>query len=749
MTEEGPLTLLGTYLDIRDRVLCCDERGLLGLAFHPNYASNGYFFVYYTHKEDGVLQNGDVVIARYRAQPPTSNTVNSNTESILLTIEHSTHGNHNGGGMAFGPDGYLYASVGDGGGGGDPLGSGQSLATHLGKVLRFDVDVNPDVAPFYEVPGDNPFVGTPGAMEEIWAWGLRNPWRISFDRLTGDLFIADVGQNNREEVNFQLADSAGGVNYGWPRMEGIACYNPSSGCQTGSLVLPILDYSHSDGCSITGGYRYRGTAVPTLHGTYVFGDYCSKKIWAGVQAGNGAWSRVELLSTNLSISTFGEDADGELYVAALEGAVYRLVRVPYGATYQASTFAIASGATLTVPVTVTNTGSLPWDANSAFRLAYHWYQGSTLVTWDGLRTILLLPFPPAEASPSRPPSRLRPRPAPTPSSGTWSGSPSPGSPARAWLRRPSPSLSPPARLVPTAPPTRLPPSPPPPAPPSRSPSPSPTPAPSPGTPTAPSASPTTGTRAPPSSPGMGCARSSPPPFPPAEASPSRPPSRLRPRPAPTPSSGTWSGSLSPGSPARAWLRRPSPSLSPPARLVPTAPPTRLPTFATASGATLTVPVTVTNTGSLPWDANSAFRLAYHWYQGSTLVTWDGLRTILPSSVPPGGSLTLQASVKAPASAGTYTLKWDMSGVCHLVLRPGRGHDEPVHRRALTLSGHDWTRPAGTGPPSGLDPGKTCTVSGRRRHSSSPPSDGPPSNGCDESKRIRGHPGRSREVENPP
>ncbi len=327
VTEEGPLTLLGTYLDIRDRVLCCDERGLLGLAFHPNYASNGYFFVYYTHKEDGVLQNGDIVIARYRAQPPTSNTVNSNTESILLTIEHSTHGNHNGGGMAFGPDGYLYASVGDGGGGGDPLGSGQSLATHLGKVLRFDVDVNPDVAPFYEVPGDNPFVGTPGAMEEIWAWGLRNPWRISFDRLTGDLFIADVGQNNREEVNFQLADSAGGVNYGWPRMEGIACYNPSSGCQTGSLVLPILDYSHSDGCSITGGYRYRGTAVPTLHGTYVFGDYCSKKIWAGVQAGNGAWSRVELLSTNLSISTFGEDADGELYVASVGGTVNRFVPV--------------------------------------------------------------------------------------------------------------------------------------------------------------------------------------------------------------------------------------------------------------------------------------------------------------------------------------------------------------------------------------------------------------------------------------
>ena len=322
-------------------------------------------------------------------------------------------------------------------------------------------------------------------------------------------------------------------------MEGTACYGPPSGCQTGSLVLPIMEYSHGDGCSITGGYRYRGTAIPALHGAYVFGDFCSKKIWLGVQSPSGNWTRADLLATNLSISTFGEDATGEVYVAALEGAVYRLVRVPYGATYQASTFAIASGATLTVPVTVTNTGSLPWDANSAFRLAYHWYQGSTLVTWDGLRTILPSSVPPAEASPSRPPSRLRPRPAPTPSSGTWSGSSSPGSPARAWLRRPSPSLSPPA-------PTR-------------------------------------------------------------------------------PYGATYQAS----------------------------------TFAIASGATLTVPVTVTNTGSLTWDANSAFRLAYHWYQGSTLVTWDGLRTILPSSVPPGGSLTLQASVKAPASAGTYTLKWDM------------------------------------------------------------------------------------------
>ena len=326
----GALTPLGTFLDIQDRVLCCSERGLLGLAFHPNYATNGYFFVYYTHKDNGALQDGDIVIARYRAQPPTANTVNSNTESILLTIEHSIHANHNGGAMAFGPDRYLYASVGDGGGGADPFGSGQSVETHLGKILRFDVDVSAGggAAPYYTIPPGNPFASSTGdEKKEIWAWGLRNPWRIAFDRLTGDLFIGDVGQDKREEVNFQPADSPGGVNYGWPRMEGIACFNPGSHCQTGSLELPILDYTHSEGCSITGGYRYRGTEIPTLHGAYVFGDFCSKKIWVGVQAGNGTWSRAELLSTSLSISTFGEDANGELYVASVGGTVHRFVRV--------------------------------------------------------------------------------------------------------------------------------------------------------------------------------------------------------------------------------------------------------------------------------------------------------------------------------------------------------------------------------------------------------------------------------------
>ncbi len=329
LTEAGSATFLDTFLDIRGLINCCGERGLLGLAFHPDYATNGYFFVYYTRAGDG-----DVVLARYQAPTPGANTSNHSSARILLTIPHSTYGNHNGGGLVFGPDGYLYAAVGDGGGGGDPLGSGQSLGTLLGKILRLDVDVLDDVAPYYQIPPDNPFVDTPGARPEIWAFGLRNPWRIGFDRMTGDLFVADVGQSSREEVNLQPAGSPGGENYGWPRMEGTACYQPTSGCQTGSLVLPILDYSHAEGCSITGGYRYRGTALPALYGAYVFGDYCSEKIWIGVQSPAGTWSRADLLSTSLSISTFGEDATGELYVADLSGAVYRLVRAPYGATYR-------------------------------------------------------------------------------------------------------------------------------------------------------------------------------------------------------------------------------------------------------------------------------------------------------------------------------------------------------------------------------------------------------------------------------
>jgi glucose/arabinose dehydrogenase len=389
LTETGSIIFLDTFLDIRSLVSCCGERGLLGLAFHPNFESNGYFFVHYTRASDG-----DIVLARYQAPSASSNTVDPSTARILLTVDHSTYGNHNGGGIAFGPDGYLYVPLGDGGGGGDPLHNGQNLGALLGKILRLDIDAQDDLPPYYEIPPDNPFVGTQGARPEIWAWGLRNPWRIGFDRFTGDLFIADVGQDAREEVNLQPADSLGGLNYGWPRMEGTACYSPSSGCQTGTLVLPILDYSHAEGCSVIGGYRYRGAGIPTLNGAYVFGDFCSDKIWIGVQSPSGSWSRADLLATSFNISTFGEDSSGEIYVADVNGAIYRLNRVSYEAAYRSSTFSTTAGATLTVPITLTNTGSLTWDANNLFHLGYHWYQGSTPVTWEGVRTRLPSTVPP-------------------------------------------------------------------------------------------------------------------------------------------------------------------------------------------------------------------------------------------------------------------------------------------------------------------------------------------------------------------
>ena len=379
VTLDGPFGAPSTFLDITDRVLCCGERGLLGLAFHPDFAGNRYFFVYYTRKDDG-----DVVIARFRAFADGASG-DPATERILLTIEHSTYSNHNGGGLAFGPDGYLYAAVGDGGGGGDPLQNGQNLGTLLGKVLRLAPDVSEpseDPPPPYTVPPTNPFVGTAGARPEIWAWGLRNPWRISFDRLTDDLFIADVGQGNREEVNLQPAGAEGGANYGWPRMEGTACYSPGSGCQTGSLLLPILDYTHGEGCSVTGGYRYRGSRVPTLHGAYLFGDFCSKKIWVGLQASNGLWSKTELLSTSLSISTFGEDAAGEVYVAHIGGTVHRIARARPRLTVTRSG---AGTGTVSGPEGL-NCGtvcSVEYDPGEVVTLTVTVPEGSWLAGWSG------------------------------------------------------------------------------------------------------------------------------------------------------------------------------------------------------------------------------------------------------------------------------------------------------------------------------------------------------------------------------
>jgi uncharacterized protein (TIGR03437 family) len=298
------------FLDIRNRTVGSGERGLLGLAFPAGYSGKRYFYVNYTNLA------GDTVIARYRttADP---NVADPASETILLTIAQP-YSNHNGGQLRFGPDGYLYVGMGDGGSGGDPQNNAQSRRTLLGKMLRLDVES--DLARVL-IPPDNPFVNDDAARPEIWALGLRNPWRFSFDRATGDLWIADVGQNRAEEIDFQPASSRGGENYGWNLMEGMQCYR--AGCNTAGLTLPVIEYVRSEGCSVTGGLVYRGRESPGLRGMYLYGDFCTGRIW-GLRREGDLWSNRLLLPSGLSISTFGEDEAGEIFVADYGGAIYRI-----------------------------------------------------------------------------------------------------------------------------------------------------------------------------------------------------------------------------------------------------------------------------------------------------------------------------------------------------------------------------------------------------------------------------------------
>jgi glucose/arabinose dehydrogenase len=301
------------FLDISDRVNAgASEQGLLGLAFHPNYAENGYFFVNYT---DG---SGGTVVSRFSVTDGPNRADPASEEVVLTQAQPAV--NHNGGNLVFGPDGYLYIGLGDGGASGDRFGNGQNLGTLLGAMLRIDVNELP-----YSIPPDNPFVDDPNARGEIWAYGLRNPWRYSFDRATGDLYIADVGQNVYEEVDFQPADSAGGENYGWPIMEGLHCYPESANCDPAGLVQPVAEYDHTEGCSVTGGYVYRGERFPAMQGVYFYGDYCSGLIWGLAPAADG-WSVRQLASANASISSFGQGEDGEIYFVDLaRGTLSHLV----------------------------------------------------------------------------------------------------------------------------------------------------------------------------------------------------------------------------------------------------------------------------------------------------------------------------------------------------------------------------------------------------------------------------------------
>lgn len=308
--DSNGVKLTTPFLNINPRVRSTgNEQGLLGLAFHPDYAQNGYFYVYYTRETDG-----DTRVSRFSRSASDPNVANPDSELILL-VQDQPYSNHNGGCIKFGPDGYLYIGLGDGGSGGDPQNYGQNTNTFLGKMLRIDVD---NTAPGlnYAIPVDNPFVNVPAYKPEIWSLGLRNPWRFSFDRLTGDMWIGDVGQNTREEVDFEPA-GLGGRNYGWRCYEGNVTHN-TSGCEPVSeYVFPVFDYDNNSlGCSITGGMIYRGSKYSDLYGQYLFSDYCSGRWWATKQNDDGTFTTQQLANlTDYQYTAYGEDIHGELYVA--------------------------------------------------------------------------------------------------------------------------------------------------------------------------------------------------------------------------------------------------------------------------------------------------------------------------------------------------------------------------------------------------------------------------------------------------
>lgn len=298
------------FLDITDRVNAGgSEQGLLGLAFHPNFAQNGFLYVAYTDV------GGNHAISRFTAQ---GDRADAASERFVLQVDDPA-GNHNGGMLAFGPDGYLYIAFGDGGGAGDTYGNGQNAATLLGKLLRLDVDG----AEPYAVPADNPFAGQENVRPEIFSYGLRNPWRFSFDRQTDDLYIGDVGQNQFEWLHVRPAGAQGGENFGWPILEGRSCFRVPD-CDRNGITEAVVDYPHSEGCSVVGGYVYRGQQYPALSGGYVFGDYCTGKMWTMSRTGD-TWALTPALQADTGLSSFGEDEAGELYMSNLRtGAIFRV-----------------------------------------------------------------------------------------------------------------------------------------------------------------------------------------------------------------------------------------------------------------------------------------------------------------------------------------------------------------------------------------------------------------------------------------
>jgi glucose/arabinose dehydrogenase len=320
---ENGVLLSTPFLDIDNLVKSSSgEQGALGLAFHPSYETNGYFYVTYTANRSGDSSGSRLILQRFSVSAGDPDEADPLSGLVIMEIQHPSYSNHNGGGLAFGNDGYLYWSTGDGGGGGDPDGNGQDLTSLLGKILRIDINSGSP----YSVPSSNPFFSSGSGIEtEIWAYGLRNPWRFSFDRLTHDLYIGDVGQSQREEIDFQAASSTGGENYGWKVMEGSLCYEPSSGCDQSGKVLPVAEYNHSVGCSITGGNVYRGLNFPSLRGYYFYADYCTGRFFALRNDISLGWQAVQLADTSFNVSTFGEDEQGELYLTDYgSGTIYNV-----------------------------------------------------------------------------------------------------------------------------------------------------------------------------------------------------------------------------------------------------------------------------------------------------------------------------------------------------------------------------------------------------------------------------------------
>ena len=298
------------FIDITDRVNAGpNEAGLLGMAFHPQYATNGYVYLSYTGDDGGLVSN----LSRFESSDGGAS-LSPGSEKRLLQVAQP-YSNHNGGHIAFGPDGFLYFGLGDGGSGGDPRGNGQNTETLLGSLLRIDVN-NGDP---YAIPSSNPFAGDTQGRPEIFAWGLRNPWRWSFDRGTGKIWLADVGQNAWEEVNIITEPG----NYGWNGREGAHCYE-SANCNNPAFIDPVIEYSHEHGCSVTGGYVYRGAGISALQGVYIYGDFCSGTIWGARDTGNGVYKTFNLLESGLNIASFAEGNNGELYVLHIRGEIYRI-----------------------------------------------------------------------------------------------------------------------------------------------------------------------------------------------------------------------------------------------------------------------------------------------------------------------------------------------------------------------------------------------------------------------------------------